>query len=91
MLCLLSDVVVVSPQAPRVSVEDMAIAAASLKDGRPPRERLALPLSTITQDKADVSRVPNRFDAEQTVLCLANPDENRLTSKLKGLNRRCKL
>ena len=38
-----------------MSVEDMAIAAASLKDGQSPRERLALPLSTITQAKADVS------------------------------------
>ncbi|CAM9592997.1 unnamed protein product, partial [Laminaria digitata] len=40
-------------QAPLVSVEDMAIAAASLKDGRPQTERLALPLSAVTQNKAD--------------------------------------
>ena len=41
-----------------MSVEDMAISAASLKGGRPPRDRLALPLSSITQSKADVSCFP---------------------------------
>lgn len=43
-------------QAPSVVVEDMAIAAASIRDGRPPDERLTLPLTEIHQNRADVSR-----------------------------------
>ena len=52
-------------QASSVSVEDMVIAAASLKDGRRPMERLVLPLATIIQKTVDVSR--STFD----LLCCA--------------------
>eukprot|EP00752_Nemacystus_decipiens_P009822 g8764.t2 len=40
-------------QAPSVVVEDMAIAAASIRDGRSPNERLTLPLSEVHQNRAD--------------------------------------
>lgn len=43
-------------QAPSVVVEDMVIAAASIRDGRPPEDRLTLPLSEIHQNRADVSQ-----------------------------------
>lgn len=42
-------------QAPSVAVEDRAIAAASIRDGRPPKERLTLALSEVRQSRTDVS------------------------------------
>lgn len=42
-------------QAPSVAVEDRAIAAASIRDGRPPNERLTLAMSEVRQSRTDVS------------------------------------
>ncbi|CAN0025441.1 unnamed protein product, partial [Ectocarpus sp. 12 AP-2014] len=40
-------------EAPSVAVEDRAIAAASIRDGRPPKERLTLAMSEVRQSCTD--------------------------------------